>query len=64
VTILWDRFFGTYLYPDSEGRNPPVNVGTGTRVPKTLLGLLIRPLTISGYSDEEETLIELPVNAD
>jgi sterol desaturase/sphingolipid hydroxylase (fatty acid hydroxylase superfamily) len=64
VTILWDRFFGTYLYPDAESRKPPVNVGTGTRVPKTFLGLLIRPLTIRGYSDEEETLSELSANAE
>jgi sterol desaturase/sphingolipid hydroxylase (fatty acid hydroxylase superfamily) len=64
VTILWDRFFGTYFYPDPEGRNPPVNVGTATRVPKSFLGLLIKPVTLKGYAEDYETLSELPTDAE
>ncbi len=64
VTILWDRFFGTYFYPDPEGRTPPVNIGTETRVPKSLIGMMLRPLTLQGYSDSEDTLTELALDAD
>lgn len=46
--MLWDHVFGTFIHPD---RRPPVNVGTDTPVPRTLLGQLVRPFT--GFRHDE-----------
>jgi sterol desaturase/sphingolipid hydroxylase (fatty acid hydroxylase superfamily) len=64
VTMLWDRLFGTYYYPDPKGRVPPVNIGTPTQVPKSFIGMLVRPLTLAGYLDKDTTVTELPADAD